>query len=87
MKEQDQVIADPREVLVWLWPLVVHHCTYPRNNTATAWSIDVWMVFCIQHVEANLSSPAGVRPNEEVICLFFSHHSFSSIVQANEKDQ
>lgn len=58
VKQQDQVIS-AGEALVWLWPLVVPHFTHPRNDTATAWSIDVWMAFCTQDVEANLNSPSG----------------------------
>lgn len=58
VKQQDQVIS-AGEALVWLWPLVVPHFTHPRNDTATAWSLDVWMAFCTQDAEANPDSPSG----------------------------
>lgn len=54
---------------VWFWPSVVRYLTYPRNDVAVAWSVDLWMDSWSQ--EANLSSPSGSEAKLSSCLLVF----------------
>lgn len=85
VKQQDQVIS-AGEALVWLWPLVVRLTLHIPGMTQPLLGALMYGWLSALRMRRPTRIPhLGVRPNLEVVCLFFSYDSFSSTFQANEK--